>query len=101
MLLTLTLPLQDVLLAFQYVWKFFLIARHDVPGKRDSNAVTVSCGEGKVLPFCDQVSASVKLGLRTVIVTRTSQCFSAPLGGTGWLEWTGLGYLPSPTSVKC
>lgn len=22
--------------------------------------------------------------------------FSLPLGGTGWLEWTGLGYFPSP-----
>ena len=50
--------------------------------------MTVSCGEGKVLPFCDQVSVSVKLGLRTVIVTRTSQCFSAPLGEMD--GWSGL-----------
>ena len=82
MFLTLTLCLQDVLLAFWCVWKFFLLARHDVPGKWDSNAVTMSCGEGKVPPKGDQVSFSVKLGLETVIVTRTSQFFSAPLGGT-------------------
>ena len=95
MLLTLTLPLQDVLLAFQYVWKFFLIARHDVPGKRDSNAVTVSCGEGKVLPFCDQVSASMKLGLRTVIVTRTSVFFCpAWWDRMAGVDWTWVSPFP-------
>lgn len=29
-----------------------------------------------------------------------SQCFSLPLGGTGWLEWAAVGYFFSPGQLE-
>lgn len=39
-------------------------------------------------------------GLPGCALHSVSQCFSLPLGGTGWLEWAAGGYFPSPGQLE-
>ena len=54
---------------------------------------------GSVLSSVIGLNLLVSLQAGAVNFTSVSQFFSPSFGGTGWLEWSGAGYFPSPGSV--